>query len=113
MMTHVEGILAHSRYICGQNLELADDRLFPTIIRFDVAYYGHFKINNYTWDQYPSILGYMRELHQMPAIQATVYFDHIKFFYFSNIQLNPSGIVPAGPSVKFLLESHGRQQLHE
>jgi glutathionyl-hydroquinone reductase len=110
-MTHVEGILAHSRYMCGQNLTLADVRLFPTIIRLDAAYYGHFKINNYTWDQYPSILGYMCELYQMPAIQATVDFDHIKFFYYSNTKINPNGIVPAGPSLKFLLESHGREQL--
>ena len=38
-------LLSKQRYLCGDELTLADWCLFPTLFRFDSAYYGLFKCN--------------------------------------------------------------------
>jgi glutathionyl-hydroquinone reductase len=107
-MDMVEERLAHSQYICGDRLTLADVRLFPTLIRFDAAYVNYFKTNLRMLKDYKNICDYTRELYQMPAIHSTVNFEHIKGFYFSNTRLNPLGIIPIGPDLSYLDEAHGR-----
>ena len=44
-LDHWEDILAKQRYLCGDQLTLADWCLFTTLFRFDLAYYGLFKCN--------------------------------------------------------------------
>ena len=41
----VEGILSKSRYLTGDTITEADVRLFTTLVRFDMVYVGHFKVN--------------------------------------------------------------------
>ena len=43
-MFKAEEILSKKRYLAGNRLTEADVRLFVTLIRFDVAYHGHFKV---------------------------------------------------------------------
>ena len=39
----------------------------------------------------------MKELYQMESFKTTTNFKHIKTQYYSNVELNPSKIVPLGP----------------
>ena len=94
--------LARRRYLMGPAITEADWRLFPTLIRFDAVYVGHFKCNLRRIDDYPNLSNYMRELYQWPGIAQTVNIDHIKRHYYgSHRGINPTGIVPVGPALDF------------
>ena len=94
----LENRLEQQPYLCGDRITEADWRLFPTLLRFDCVYYGHFKCNiKHIWD-YPMLSNYLKRLYRMPGVRETCNFDHIKQHYYgSHPGLNPSGIVPAGP----------------
>ncbi|MFQ5971630.1 MAG: glutathione S-transferase family protein [Alphaproteobacteria bacterium] len=104
----LEERLDRRRYLTGDRLTEADWRLFPTLARFDVAYYGAFKCNLRRLVDYPNLWGYARELFQMPGIAETVDLEIYKRGYYSTSQLrNPFGIVPFGPEIDFSA-AHGR-----
>ncbi|GAA4337899.1 glutathione S-transferase family protein [Pigmentiphaga soli] len=106
----LEARLAGRRYLCGERVTEADWRLFTTLLRFDAVYVGHFKCNLRRLVDYPALWGYARELYQWPGVRETVDFGHIKRHYYgSHRQINPSGIVPAGPLLDFGAP-HGRSQ---
>ncbi len=103
--------LSKSRYLFGNRIVEADWRLFCTLIRFDVVYYGHFKCNLRRIVEYPSLQGYLMDLYQQPGITDTVNFDHIKrHYYMTHTQINPTRIVPIGPLLD-LTKPHGRERL--
>lgn len=107
----LEERLATRRYVMGDAPTLADWRLFTTLVRFDAVYHGHFKCNLRKLSEYPSLFGYLRDLHQAPGVAGTVDFDHIKrHYYATHRSVNPTGIVPLGP-VQDLLAPHGREGL--
>jgi putative glutathione S-transferase len=98
----LEKLLGKRRYLCHDTLTEADWRLFPTLVRFDAVYHGHFKCNVRRIVDYPALWNYTRRLYQYPGIRETVDFDHIKRHYYqSHTHINPTGIVPAGPSLDF------------
>jgi putative glutathione S-transferase len=100
--------LASQRYLVGANITEVDWRLFVTLVRFDAVYVGHFKCNKKRLVDYPNLWAYTRELYQVAGVAKTVNMDHVKYHYYaSHKMLNPSGIVPKGPEVDFLL-AHGR-----
>lgn len=43
MLDEIDRVLNTDRYLCGDVLTLADVRLFTTLFRFDIAYFGLFK----------------------------------------------------------------------
>ena len=95
----LEGHLAHRRYLCGDAITEADWRLFTTLVRFDAVYVGHFKCNLRRLVDYPTLWGYARDLYQRPGVRETCDFGHIKrHYYMSHPWLNPTRVVPAGPS---------------
>lgn len=101
----IEERLEHSRYLVGDEITEADWRLFTTLIRFDSAYYGHFKCNIRRIVDYKNLWRYTRELYNEPGVKETVNFDHIKKHYYrSHKQINPNGIVPKGPELDFSLD---------
>jgi putative glutathione S-transferase len=107
----LEHRLAEQRYLVGIQITEADWRLFTTLVRFDAVYYNHFKTNKKRLIDYPNLWAYTRELYQQPGVAETVNMDHIKLHYFASHRfLNPTGIVPAGPEIDFLLP-HGRAHL--
>ena len=107
----LEALLSRQRYLLGDRLTEADWRLFPTLVRFDAVYYGHFKCNLRHVYEYPALWAYTRELYQIPGIAATVAIDEYKAHYYgSHRHINPSGIVPLGPVLDFSLP-HGRDRL--
>ncbi|WP_337245559.1 glutathione S-transferase family protein [Luteimonas sp. gir] len=94
--------LSGEPFLCGHTLTEADWRLFTTLLRFDAVYHGHFKCNLRRLIDYPALLAYTQRLYRHPAVAPTVDFDHIKRHYYqSHRQINPTGIVPAGPVPPF------------
>jgi glutathionyl-hydroquinone reductase len=107
----LETHLATNRYLCGDRLTEADWRLFTTLVRFDPVYSGHFKCNLRRLVDYPNLWAFTRELYQRPGIAGTTNFTHIKRHYYqSHRSINPTGIVPVGPELDFLLP-HSREHL--
>lgn len=101
-LDRLEALLGKQRYLCGSHITEADWRLFPTLVRFDPVYVGHFKCNIRRLSDYPNLWAYMRELFQWPGIRETVDFEHIKRHYYeSHTSINPTRIVPIGPSLDF------------
>ncbi len=110
-LDQLDSRLASDRYLFGSRIVEADWRLFCTLVRFDAVYYGHFKCNMRRILSYKNLQGYLMDLYQQPGIAATVNFDHIKrHYYFTHDDINPTRIVPIGPSID-LTGEHGRTRL--
>lgn len=107
----LEARLADRRYLMGDRLTEADIRLFTTLVRFDPVYVGHFKCNIRRLVDYPNLWAYARDLYQTPGVAETCDFQHIKHHYYeSHDHVNPTGVVPAGPTLDFDAP-HGRESL--
>ena len=103
----LEEILAERRFLTGDVQSLADWRLFPTLVRFDTVYHGHFKCNLRRIVDYPNLDRYLRDLYKTPGIAETVDMDHIKrHYYMTQPSINPSRLVPIGPDLGRLVP-HG------
>ncbi|MFI1471444.1 glutathione S-transferase family protein [Streptomyces wuyuanensis] len=104
--------LEGSRYLVGETITEADVRLFTTLVRFDAVYHGHFKCNRRKLSETPVLWAYARDLFQTPGFGDTVDFDHIKrHYYLVHRDINPTGVVPAGPDLANWLEPHDRASL--
>jgi putative glutathione S-transferase len=98
----LEERLASQRFLTGDSPLEADWRLFPTLMRFDTIYHGHFKCNIRRLVDYDNLWNYTRDLYQMPGIAETINLTHAKRHYHeSHETINPHGIVPAGPILDF------------
>jgi glutathionyl-hydroquinone reductase len=107
-LDHLEERLGSSRCLVGDSPTEPDWRLFPTLLRFDTVYYGHFKCNRRRIVDYPNLWGYARDLYQLPRVAETVSMEQIKrHYYTTHDMLNPSRIIPAGPELDWLAP-HGR-----
>jgi putative glutathione S-transferase len=94
--------LSKQRYLAGPRLTEADWRLFPTLVRFDAVYHGHFKCNLRRIEDYENLSNYLRDLYQVPGVSETVNMEHIKRHYYgTQRKVNPSGIYPLGPVLDF------------
>jgi putative glutathione S-transferase len=109
-LDEIDAALETNRYLCGDRLTLADVRLFTTLFRFDVVYYGLFKCNRRQIKDYKNLGGYLRDLYQLPKVADTCDIEAVKRDYYGNLfPLNPGGIIPAGPDLNILSEPHDRQ----
>lgn len=107
----VEQKLSQQPYLAGDRITEADWRLFTTLIRFDVVYYGHFKANKKRIEDYPNLSNYTRELFQHKGVANTVNFEHIKtHYYYSHDMINPTRVIPIGPELDFT-QPHNRKKL--
>ncbi|MES1023288.1 glutathione S-transferase family protein [Gloeocapsa sp. BRSZ] len=107
----IDTALESNRYLCGDSVTLADVRLFTTLFRFDVVYYGLFKCNRRRIQDYPNLGPYLRDLYQLPGVAETCDLEAVKQDYYGNLfPLNPGGIIPCGPEVN-LLEPHNRERV--
>lgn len=104
----LEDRLSTHRYLMGTQITEADWRLFPTLIRFDAVYHGHFKCNRSRISDLPNLWGYTRELFQWDGIADVTRLDHaMRHYYYSHESINPHRIVPIGPALD-LNAAHGR-----
>jgi putative glutathione S-transferase len=96
----------------GDTITEADVRLFTTLARFDAVYHGHFKCNRQKLSEMPVLWAYARDLFQTPGFGDTTDFVQIKqHYYIVHEDINPTGIVPAGPDLQCWLTGHGRETL--
>ncbi|QBR93084.1 glutathione S-transferase family protein [Nocardioides euryhalodurans] len=108
-MDWLEERLAGRRYLMGDTITEADVRLFTTLARFDAVYHGHFKCNRQKLTELPHLWGYARDLFQTPGFGDNTDFDQIKAHYYRvQSDVNPTGVVPAGPDPDVWLTPHGR-----
>jgi putative glutathione S-transferase len=106
----LETRLSRQRYLVGGQITEADWRLFPTLVRFDVAYFSLFKCNRQRIADYPNLSNYMRDLYQMPGIAGTVTARYYVINYYSIAKVNPTMIIPKGTPVDFG-QPHDRARL--
>jgi len=111
-LDHLTDLLSGQRYLLGDTITEADVRLFTTLVRFDPVYHGHFKCNRSKLTEMPVLWAYARDLFQTPGFGDTIDFVHIKQHYYEvHRDINPTGIVPAGPDLSGWLSEHGREKL--
>ncbi len=105
----LEDRLTGKRYLVGDRLTEADIRLFTTLARFDSVYFGHFKTNIKRIVDYPNLWRHTRSIYHLGGVAETTRFDHIKqHYYASHPTINPTRIVPVGPTLDWSLESTAR-----
>ena len=108
----LEERLSKQRYLAGDQITEADWRLFTTLVRFDAVYVGHFKTNLRRIADYPNLWAYTRELYQVHGVSGTVNMHHIKHHYYgSHESINPTRIVPMGPTINFNTPHHRNTSL--
>ena len=104
--------LERQRFLVGDTITEADVRLFTTLARFDPVYHGHFKCNRQKLSEMPVLWAYTRDLFQTPGFGDTTDFVHIKrHYYVVHSDINPTGVVPAGPDLSNWATPHGREAL--
>ena len=94
--------LSRQCYLVGEVLTEADWRLFSTLLRFDLAYYGLFRCNRQRLVDFEHLWAYARDLYQHPGVAETVDFQAFKTIYWSRM-----GPIPKGPDVDWNAP-HGR-----
>lgn len=107
----VEQVLRGDRWLVGNRFTEADIRLFTTLVRFDPVYHTHFKCNARLVGDSEALVGYLRDIAQIPGVMDTIDMGQIKrHYYLTHDKLNPVGIVPVsdGPD---LTRPHGREAL--
>ncbi len=111
-MDWLEERLGDRRFLMGDAITEADVRLFTTLVRFDAVYHGHFKCNRNKLTEMPALWGYARDLFQTPGFGETVDFEQIKrHYYVVHTDINPTGVVPQGPSLDGWTTAHGRERV--
>ena len=109
-LDEIDKVLNNSRYLCDDRPTLADIRLFTTLFRFDIVYYGLFKCNLRRIKDYDNLSNYLRDLYQLPGVADTCDLESVKRDYYGNLfPLNPGGIIPIGPDITDLLLPHNRE----
>ena len=104
--------LTDRRYLMGDTITEVDVRLFTTLARFDAVYHGHFKCNRQKLSELPVLWAYARDLFTTPGFGDTIDFVQIKqHYYVVHTDINPTQIVPAGPSLTGWTTPHLREQL--
>ena len=101
-LDELEARLSTNRYLLGERQTEADWRLFPTLARFDVAYFSIFRCNRQRIADFPNLSRYLRELYAVPGIAATVKPRYYVVGYWSVKKVNPSGIIPKGTPAPYL-----------
>ena len=61
-LDQIEEMLKQNSYLLGDEILECDLRLFPTLLRFDPVYVGHFKCNKKRIIDYPNISRYLQSI---------------------------------------------------
>lgn len=109
-LDRLERRLDNQRHLFGQTVTETDWRLFPTLVRFDAVYHGHFKCSRRRLVDFPNLWGYARDLHVWRGVAATVDPSAIRTGYYPHDRdINPFGIVPTAADADWSA-AHGRER---
>ena len=93
-------------WLCGTTLTLADVRLFPTLIRWELVYAPLFGCTRQPLWHYPHLWTWRQRFYALPGVADTCDGNAWRHDYFGALfPLNPGGIVPAGPDLSTLVNS--------
>lgn len=103
----LETRLETTRYLHGQAIAETDLRLWPTLVRFDLVYYGHFKCARRRLSDYPNLWAYTRDILSLSGVAATFDPDAIRSAYYGeDIDLNPTRVVAVAPDLDWSASHH-------
>ncbi|KAG7393475.1 hypothetical protein PHYBOEH_006063 [Phytophthora boehmeriae] len=102
-ISKLDELLSKQRYLVGKGVTEADVRMFHTLIRLDMY---QTKADKNHLSEYPSVVGYLRDLYQTPALQRSVNWSHLKL---GAENMTPD-VVVEGPFVDYAA-THTRAQL--
>ncbi|MGC6482041.1 MAG: glutathione S-transferase C-terminal domain-containing protein [Synechococcus sp.] len=107
----VEHSLEHQGpWLCGDQLTLADVRLFPTLIRWELVYAPLFGCSAQPLWRFPALWRWRQRFYALPGVARTCDGDAWRHDYFGALfPLNPGGIVPAGPELSTLVQGAAAQ----
>jgi glutathionyl-hydroquinone reductase len=109
-LDELERRLANGRYLFGQTITETDWRLFPTLVRFDSVYHGHFKCARRRLVDLPNLWAYARDLFKWRGVAATVDMPAIREgYYLHDRSINPFGIIATAADVDWSA-AHGRER---
>jgi glutathionyl-hydroquinone reductase len=100
-LDELERRLGKQRYLVGDKPTEADWRLFPTLVRFDVAYFSLFKCNRQQLRDFPNLWNYTLDLCSIPKVAQTVKPRLYVQNYYSLERVNRWGVIPKGTPVNF------------
>ena len=100
----VEASLAdYGPWLCGDQLTLADVRLFPTLIRWEMVYAPLFGCSRKPLWCFPHILNWRHRFYNLLGVTETCDAEAWRRDYFGALfPLNPGGIIPGGPDLGVL-----------
>ncbi len=97
---------AKGPWLCGKDLTLADIKLFPTLIRWEVVYSTLFKCTKEPLWIFPNIWEWRQKFLELPNVSRTCNSFHWTEDYFGALfPLNPSNIIPNVPELKKIVFS--------
>ncbi len=93
-------------WLCGDQVSLADVRLFPTLIRWEMVYSPLFGCSRQPLWQFPHLWEWRREFFALPGVQQSCNGEAWRRDYFGALfPLNPSGIIPKAPDLTTLVNT--------
>ena len=99
-----ESLKSNGPWLCGQDLTIADIRLFPTLIRWESIYEPLFKCSEKPIGSFPNIIKWRKTIFNLYNIKKTCDGDAWRKDYFGALfPLNPSSIIPKGKSISHII----------
>ncbi len=108
--------LEDRRFLLGDYITDADIRLYPTLARFDVAYFQVFRANRNRLIDFKNLCPYARDIYQIPEIKEVTSFETYKKHYQLSPHLKPLwgniySLVAKGPDTSVWKQPAGREKL--
>lgn len=102
----LEERLGAQHYLFGDQMSVADIRLFATLVRYDSVYATHFRCTGYRLTDFSRLWRYTRRIYQMPGVAQSVDFDEIRRGYYLNDgSHNPFGLVADQPVIDWMADA--------
>ncbi len=94
-------------WLCGKKLTLADIRLFPTLVRWEMVYLPLFNCSKEPLWSFTNVWKWRQKFMALPSVSQTCKPDAWREDYFGALfPLRPSNIVPEGPELKKIINSN-------
>lgn len=101
-----ESLAKQGPWLCGDQLTIADVRLFPTLIRWEMVYSPLFGCSREPLWSLPNLWRWRQRFLALPGVAETCDGRAWREDYFGALfPLHPSGIVPAGPDLSKLVNA--------